>query len=401
MLRVPVHRIHPGMVLARPVPLPQNPFRYLLQRDVEIPMDLVPRLKQLGILEVWIRHRDFEFLESLIDEELVDHQREVYLHVRRNFEAIIRDRTVEIDLVHFQESVGNLFSFLKSSSGSGVLLQKLDAFDNYLMSHSTNICYLSLLLGMKLERYLIHQRQHKTARAAKDLHLLGLGCLLHDIGKMRVPREILDKPGKLAPNEMAEMQRHTLYGYEMVKDSIPAPAAQVVLNHHQRFDGTGYPRRIDCRTGEELPPLAGRQIPIFSRIAIAADIFDAATTNRCYSQAKPAVQALHEMRTQCGRFFDPVVIAAFYRTVPAFPIGQTVMLSDGCEAVVVDFSPEFPVRPKVQCVRRPDGERVVHPALAEIDLSLHRDLEIIAVEGMDVRPFLVSQEIADPELALV
>ena len=200
-------------------------------------------MKQLGILEVWIRHRELEFLEEIIDEGLADHQREVYVHVRHNFEAILRNTTVEIDLAHFQSSISDLFNFLKASSASNVLLQKLDAFDNYLMSHSTNVCYLALLLGMKLERYLIDERHHKSAQQAKDLHLLGLGCLLHDIGKMRIPKEILNKPARLTPEEMDVMRRHTQLGYEMVKGSVPAPAAQVVLNHHQRFNGSGYPSR--------------------------------------------------------------------------------------------------------------------------------------------------------------
>ena len=77
------------MVLARPIPQPRDPFRYLLQRDREIPMDLVPRLKQLGVFEVWVRYRNLEFLEDVIDEGIGDRQREVYTHVRRNFEAIM------------------------------------------------------------------------------------------------------------------------------------------------------------------------------------------------------------------------------------------------------------------------------------------------------------------------
>lgn len=388
------------MTLARPIPLPNDPYRFLLQRDVEIPLDLVPRLKQLGILEVWVRHRDLEFLEDLIDEGLGEHQREVYSHVRRNFEAIIRDSTAPLDLVHFEDSIAELFGFLKGCAGSNILLQKLDAFDNYLMSHSTNVCYLALLLGTKLDRYLIDQRRHKTAREAKDLHLLALGCLLHDVGKMRVPPEILHKPGKLTEQEMAEMRRHPLYGYEMVKGRLPAAAAQVVLNHHQRFDGTGYPRRIDRQTGEELPPLAGRQIPVFSRIAVVVDVYDAATSRRCYSEAKLPVQVLYEMRTRCRGFFDPVVESALYQTVPAFPIGQMVTLTDGIEAVVVDFSPDYPVQPKVQCLKAPNGERFANPALEEIDLALYPDLGIASVDETDVRPFMAEYESTEavPEL---
>ncbi len=165
---------------------------------------------------------------------------------------------------------------------------------------------------------------------------------------------------------------------------MPASAAQAALNHHQRFDGSGYPARVDHATGESLPPLAGKQIPVFSRIAILADIYDAATTMRCYSAAKPPVQVLHEMRTFCRRFFDPAVEAAFYRTVPAFPIGQVVTLSDGVEAAVIDFNADFPLRPKVQCLRSADGQRLAHSGLEEIDLALYSELSIVAVNGRDV-----------------
>jgi len=368
---------------------------------MEITMDLVPRLPQMGILEVWVRHRDLEFLEELIDEGLGDRQREVYARVRSNFEDVMRDSSVELDQVHFEDSIGDLFGFLKASSGSSILLQKLDAFDNYLMSHSTNVCYLSLLLGMRLERYLIDERCHKTARDAKNLHWLALGCLLHDVGKMRVPPEILHKPGKLTDEEMVEMRRHPEYGYEMVQGNLPASAAQIALNHHQRFDGRGYPARIDCGTGEPLPPLSGRQIPVFSRIATVVDVYDAATSRRCYSEAKLPVQVLHEMRTRCSGFFDPVVESALYQTVPAFPIGQVVTLSDGVEAVVVDFNPDFPVEPKVQCLRTAEGERFENPSLEEIDLALYPELSIESVDGVDVRPFTAVDEVFEQLPVLV
>ena len=149
----------------------------------------------------------------------------------------------------------------------------------------------------------------------------------------------------------------------------------------------GYPARVDSRTGEELPPLAGRQIPVFSRIALAADVYDAATSRRCYSSAKLPVQVIHEMRTFCQAFFDPVVMEAFYRTVPAFPIGQMVTLNNGAEAVVVDFNPDCPIRPKVQCVKDPGGELIRDPALEEIDLALYRDISIVEAAGKDVREY--------------
>src|SRR5580704_5708192 len=154
MLRVPVHKIQPGMILARPIAVPNDPRRFLLQRDREIPSDLVPRLRELGVMEVWIRHHDLEFLEAVIDEGLGERQREVYMHVRKNFEGIMGGSSIDLDLGRFQNSISGLFDFLKQSTCGNVLLSKLETFDNYLMSHSTNVCYLALLLGMKLERYI-------------------------------------------------------------------------------------------------------------------------------------------------------------------------------------------------------------------------------------------------------
>jgi HD-GYP domain-containing protein (c-di-GMP phosphodiesterase class II) len=267
------------------------------------------------------------------------------------------------------------------------MLQKLDAFDNYLMSHAANVCYLSLLLGLKLERYLIAERTWKTAREAKDLQLLGLGAMLHDVGKMKVPGDILNKPGRLTSEEMEIMRQHPVFGYDMLRGQVPSAATQVVLNHHQRYDGTGYPARRDVRTGDELPPLAGKQIPVFARITTMADIYDAATAKRCYCEAKLPVQVLFELRTLCRGAFDPVIEQAFYEIIPPFPIGQIVTLSDGVEAVVVDFNRRRPFRPKVQGIRAPSGERFADPALFEIDLALYLDLSICAVNGVDVRPF--------------
>src|SRR5688500_17989662 len=131
MLRVPVQNIDPGIILARPIPLPQVPRRYLLQRDREVPMDLVPRLKELGIYEVWVRCRDLEFLEDMIEEGLGDHQRDVYHQVRKNFEGVMRGAAAEMDIGRFQNSIGASFGFLKKSPSGSVLLQKLDALDNY------------------------------------------------------------------------------------------------------------------------------------------------------------------------------------------------------------------------------------------------------------------------------
>ena len=205
---------------------------------------------------------------------------------------------------------------------------------------------------------------------------------------MKVPSEILHKPGRLDAEEMAIMRSHPQLGYEMLRGQVPLGATQVVLNHHQRFDGTGYPNRTDSRSGEHLSPLAGKQIPVFSRIVTIVDMYDAATTKRCYGEAKLPVHVIQELRTICRGAFDPCVEKAFYEIIPPFPIGQMVTLSDGAQAVVIDFNSKRPYRPKVQIVRSPTGERFSDPELRELDLALFTDVEIAAVNEIDVRPYL-------------
>ena len=299
----------------------------------------------LGVTEVWVRCEELAFLEDVIDFELQERQREIYSCIRQNFEKFMRLANAQLDFDSFQTSVSGLFSYLREQGHGLRFLDKVQIFDDYLMAHSTNVCYLAMLLGMKLDWYLIEQRPNVTAVEAKEVALLGLGCLVHDVGKLRIPKSILDKPGRLSPEEMNEVRKHPVYGYEMVKGRIPAQAAQVVLHHHQRFDGKGYPgpQEYPALAGRE--PLAGRRIHVFSRIASMADVFDAATSKRVYSDAKPSVQAMAEMRMYNKGFFDPVVERAFAEIIPPFPIGTVVKLSNGFDAAVVDFNPEHPCRP--------------------------------------------------------
>jgi HD-GYP domain-containing protein (c-di-GMP phosphodiesterase class II) len=387
MLRVPTQRLETGMILARAIPVPNEQGRILLQRGCQIPPDLARRLERYGINEVWVQCRPLEFLEEIVDVEIAERLRDVYWAVRRNFETTLTGAAPPIDPAKYDTAVTALYECLLRSKHGGVLSEKLDSYDNYMVSHSTNVCYMAVLLALKLERYLINERSVKGSRA-KDVRELALGALLHDIGKTKLPQALLNKPSGLTPEEREIVKRHTTLGYELVKGRIPASSAQIVLNHHQRFDGTGYPERIDPQTENKMPPLSGKQIPIFSRIVSICDVYDAATTARCYSGAKPSVQAIYEMRQNFVGAFDPVVEAAFYEVAPAFPVGTCVTLSDGSEAVVVDFHPRHAVQPKVQRLKTPDGARVSRPDLDEIDLAFCDDLSIVGLNGLDVREYV-------------
>lgn len=390
MLRVRVSELRPNMRLARPVPMPNNPTRYLLQRDVAVTDELRRRLIQIGVAEVWIRCDELGFLEDVIDVELGERQRELYGNIRRNFERFAHLADAKLDFGSFQNSLTSLFDYLRNSGAGIRFLDKVQIFDNYLLTHSTNVGYLSLLVGMKLDWYLIEKRKTLSPAKAKEVVSLGLGCLLHDVGKLKIPKAILDKPGRLTTEEMDVIKQHPLSGYEMVRGQVPTSAAQVVLNHHQRWDGRGYPTLREPRTGDPIRQ-DGERIHVFARIATICDVFDAATSKRVYSDAKPSVQVLSEMRKYNAGCFDPVVQQAFYEIVPPFPIGSLVTLSNGFQAAVVDFDPAHPCRPRVKPVYYPDGEKCRFPDNRELDLAESSEIGIQKVGDVDVRPFLFDE----------
>lgn len=134
---------------------------------------------------------------------------------------------------------------------------------------------------------------------ADTIGRLGVAAQLHDIGKIMIPRDILDEPGPLSDEQWIELRQHPLIGYEMVRDRVPEEVARIVLTHHERFDGTGYPNAI-----------AAKAIPIEARVLQVADAIDAITSSRPYQQALPIDYALDEMVRCSGTQFDPGVVEA-------------------------------------------------------------------------------------------
>ena len=140
-----------------------------------------------------------------------------------------------------------------------------------------------------------------------------IGALLHDVGKIAVPLEVLNKPGRLTPEERSQMEAHPVAGVELLKDvEFPWDILPMVRSHHERWDGAGYPDRI-----------SGEAIPLNARILAVADVFDALTTDRPYRPAFGREEALQMMRDDCGRAFDPAVFAAFERVLAT--LGATAL----------------------------------------------------------------------------
>jgi diguanylate cyclase (GGDEF)-like protein len=168
------------------------------------------------------------------------------------------------------------------------LAQAVDARDAYTGSHSERVSDLAARVAMKL------------GLSAEEVELTRLAGSLHDLGKLAIPEEILRKPGELTDSERLVLERHPQIGFRMLDSLGVDPVADVVLHHHERWDGAGYPDR-----------LRGEQIPLGARIIFVADAFDAMTSDRVYRPRRSVEEALAELRRCAGTQFDPTIVAAF------------------------------------------------------------------------------------------
>ena len=203
----------------------------------------------------------------------------------------------------------------------------MKSFDEYTYQHSVDVGILAIMLGKKM----------KMTRT--EVLNLGKAAFFHDIGKMFIPKAILNKKGKLTRSEFEVMKKHPALGYDFTKEVLEQPSIinRAVLHHHERYDGGGYPHG-----------LKGKEIPLLSQIISVSDVFDAMGSSRVYKKAQLATEGYEYIMASAGRQFDPDVVRLFTRTIAPFPAGLTVRLSNGLHAVVVRNNPSFMMRPLVR-----------------------------------------------------
>ncbi len=240
----------------------------------------------------------------------------------------------------------HLADLIADDPAQALLLTTVKSSDEYTYHHMVNVCILSLALARAIGL------SHEQSIA------LGIGGLLHDVGKVKVPRDVLQHDGLLNEEQWRLIQRHPVDGAGLVavttRDPLH-PAVSVVLEHHAAFDGSGY------------PSLSGRRVASLpSRIVSVADSFDAITSKRSYRKPEERRQALAILQTGAGRSFDPRVVRTFVRLVGLFPVGSLVQLSTGEVGVVVRNHEHALGRPTIRLVLDAQGSAA---DATEIDLS--------------------------------
>ena len=270
------------------------------------------------------------------------------LIIQQAMEDVRMGRALNMEAV--SEVVGSMADSILRNPDALTSLTRLKQFDEYTFFHSVNTSILALSVG----RYLGYEREL--------LLQLGTGMLLHDIGKMQIPIELLNKPGRYEADEFEIMKQHVLRGAEILSSStgLTDMYLKPTLEHHERVDGTGYPHKR-----------SNRDLSHFGLIAAIVDIYDAVTSDRCYHTGKTphdTLQLLYRLGIQ--GHVDGTLVQQFVQVVGVYPVGSCVSLSAGETAIVKQFNHQAPIRPLVVLVTDEAGRRRTTPI--DLDLATQR-----------------------------
>lgn len=296
-------------------------------------------------------------LDGVADEEKT---RQVRAHARESYDAgvtAMRDIEAQAKLGRvgevggLQRVVGGLLDNLLQDPAAVLGLTAIKGHDDYTLNHSINVCILALSLGSAL------------GLDADELRSLGLAALLYDIGKVRIPEDVLSKAGPLTAEEWHMVKRHTEEGADLLKriqlaDKMPMIVA---FEHHQRHDLMGYPE-----------PSNGTEQHLFSKIVAVCDAYDAMTTIRPFRREIRPDKALAVLMQGRGKAYDPGVTKALVAMLGIYPMGAVVMLDDGSTAVVYRVNSDDLLHPRVKVLADASGRWLETPEIL--------DLRVIDVE---------------------
>ncbi len=225
---------------------------------------------------------------------------------------------------------------------------------DYLATHIINTTILSVLLGQKLGYSLV------------KLVNLALAALVYDIGMVKVPAYIIEKEEKLSSDEYNQVKTHPVYSYQIIAKefNLPIEVARVGLEHHEKFDGSGYPRRIK-----------GHEISEMSKIVSIVDTYEALTKDRVYREGKDFYDAMKLVLGEGSKKFDPDILKVFINMMSIYPVGCYVQLSNKSVATVIASDPVSPFRPTVRIIKDEFGDDVADGTV--IKLSKERDIHIV------------------------
>jgi HD-GYP domain-containing protein (c-di-GMP phosphodiesterase class II) len=362
MRLVPIDAVSEGSYLAKTIY--DNNGRVLLRQGVMLTESLIKKIKSIDIYSMYIQDEySSDIIEDVIKPELRQKAIKAVKDTFQNFEKQVLDSTRNVssqkqkDLIkqkqqYFQtmgQVAENIVEEILGQKNAIINIVDIKNMDNYTYQHSVNVAILSLVIGMQLQL------------SRQELHQLCLGALLHDVGKVLLPREIVQKYENVTPEEFELVKQHASKGYEYLKHSqdIPAASRMIVLQHHERVSGNGYPER---RKGEQINNLA--------KVVAVADSYDKITSDRPSRRGISPNEAVEYIMASGGSLFDYETVKAFTKVVVPYPAGTLIRLSNGELAVVEETNPLYPLRPVVKIVKSSGPSRILNKLNLTMELNL-------------------------------
>jgi len=332
MHRLPINEKITGEVLAKSVFNEEG--KLLLQAGTKISKNHLQVLHEANISEVYVEDDNY-CLISLPDS----YYKYTYNHAKQILEKRIDCRYLMPSASNpkVRDTIYRLMEEILCDKGIISILASMKWVDDYTFEHSIHVCMLSLIMGIGVGY---------NIRRLKDL---GIGAILHDIGKLRIPENILKKPAKLTDEEFEEIKKHTIYGYGILKQNknISMISAFIAIGHHERYDGSGYPMHLKHENIHEC-----------ARIVAVADVFDALTTDRVYRKKMKLNEAIEYITDFSSNYFDRKIVNAFVSYLPLYQVGTGVILNTGERGLVANANKDMPTRPVVKIMYNKNGKRL-------------------------------------------
>ncbi len=344
MRKVSVESLKPGMIYDQPLFVDSN--NMLVGANTAITENDIKKLMTWGVSEIETSGelisnspasgpdmdserrivRDYNELLKKRKQLITIHQKarkaveEAYIHIRRE---------EPFELAPIENEVSEIIKLLSENSNVFLFLYGLDEGKDYLVTHSVNVTFYAIIIGLALKYPM------------ETLKELGTGTMLIDSGMLKMPVYITHKQSNLSDQEFKQIKTHPLHGYKSLRQlgQVKESIANVSLQHHEQFDGKGYPRG-----------LKGNEISEFARIASIADSYEAQISKRSYRQKVFFYHAMRNLLSSGVNKFDPVILRVFLSRMSVYPIGSIVEINDGSIGVIIGSIPEKPLRPIIKLI---------------------------------------------------
>ncbi len=357
MRRIGLETTQPGMIVAKAVLGGNN--QVLLNAGAEIKPQYVDYLRKLGVSSIYIKDKRIDDIEinEVVSDETRNEARRLVKNILHDIKTNSPGRKCINTEKEIVETVTKIIDELLSNKDILIQLTDVRTSADYMFAHSVNCSILAGVVAAKMGC-------NRTT-----LKQLTTGALLHDIGMVAIPEQILNKPGALTLDEIATINKHPLYGFEIFKKSkiYHGLAGTIIAQHHEKYNGQGYPYGLKK---DEINPMA--------QIVGIANIYDALTSDRPYRKAYHPHEAVEMIMAWGNDLFDIEILQSFLAVIAAYPIGYHVMLSSGESGLVVGNNPGFTLHPIVR-VLYTGKDLAPHPSPYDVDLSKSLNLVIIKV----------------------